>query len=135
MVLKTCLADELQFYVALHAIQRLIDENPTNASQLTLKITENNRYINDLSIAADSLADVEIISRESTSLLESRGFKLHKWSVKHLAKSVLLSISKCDLGSNIREIDLGSNTMSNSKALSLIWDAEKDTHGVHCNKP
>ena len=91
--------------------------------------------MNDLSIAANSLADVEIISRESTSLLESRGFKLHKWSVNHLAKSVLLSISKCNLGSNIREIDLGSNTMSNSKALSLIWDAEKDSHGVHCNKP
>ena len=30
-------------YIALHAIQRLIDENPTNASRLTLEAIENNR--------------------------------------------------------------------------------------------
>ena len=52
----------------------------------------------------------------------------------HLAKPVLLSIPKCDLDSNIREIDLGSNPMPDSKALGLIWDVEKDSLKVHCSK-
>ena len=100
-------------YIALHAILRLIDENPTNASRLTLKAIENNRYIDDLFITAESLVDIKVISRESKSLFESRGFKLCKWWANHLAKPVLLSIPKCDLGYNIREIDLGSNLGSN----------------------
>ena len=121
-------------YIALHAIQRLIDENPTKASRLTLEAIENNRYMDDLLITAESLADIEVISRESKSLFESRGFRLCKWLANHLAKPVLLSIPKCDLGSNIREIDLGSNSMPDSKALGLIWDVEKDCLKVHCNK-
>ena len=121
-------------YIALHAIQRLIEENPTKASRLTLEAIENNRYMDDLLITAESLADIKVISRESKSLFETRGFRLCKWSANHLAKPVLLSIPKCDLGSNIREIDLGSNSMPDSKALGLIWDVEKDCLKVHCNK-
>ena len=113
---------------------RLIDENNTNASRLTLKVIENNRYMDDLFIIAESLADIEVISRESKSLFESRGFKLRKWSANHRAKPVLLSIPKCDLGSNIREIDLGSNPMPDFKALGLIWDVEKNCFKVYCNK-
>ena len=94
----------------------------------------NNRYMDDLLITAESLADIEVISRESKSLFESRGFRLRKWSANHLAKPVLLSIPKCDLGSNILEIDLGSNPMPDSKALGLIWDVEKDCLKVYCNK-
>ena len=112
----------------------MIDENPTNASRLTLKATKNNRYINDLLITAESLVDIEVISQESKSLFKSRRFRLLKWSANHLAKPVLLSIPKCNLGFNIREIDLGSNPMPDSKALGLIWDVEKDCLKVHCNK-
>ena len=104
-------------YIALHAIQRLIDENPTNACQLALKVIENNRYMDDLLITAEPLADIEVISPESKSVFECRGFKLRKWPVNHLAKPVLLNIPKCDLGSSIREADLGSNPMPDSKAV------------------
>ena len=45
-------------YIALHAIQRLIDENPTKASRLTLEAIENDRYMDDLLITAESLADI-----------------------------------------------------------------------------
>ena len=62
--------------------------------------------MDDLLITAECLADIEVISRESKSLFESRGFRLCKWSANHLAKPVLLSIPKCDLGSNIREMTL-----------------------------
>ena len=63
-------------YIALHAIQRLIDENPTNASRLTLKVIKNNLYVDELLITAESLVDIKLISQESKSLFESRGFRL-----------------------------------------------------------
>ena len=69
-------------YIALHAIPCLIDENPTNASRLTLGAVENNQYMDDLLITAKSLADIEVISRESKSLFESRGYGLGKWWAK-----------------------------------------------------
>ena len=90
--------------------------------------------MDDLLITAESLADIKVIYPESKSLFESRGFGLRKWSANQLAKPVLRSISKCDLGSNIREIDLGSNPMPDSKALGLIWDVKKDCRKVYCNK-
>ena len=85
-----------------------------------MEAVENNRYMDDLLITAKSLADIEVISRESKSLFKSRGFRLRKWLANHLAKPVLQGIPKCDLGSNIREIDLNSNPMSDSEALGLI---------------
>ena len=112
----------------------MINENPTNASRLSLEAIESNQYMDDVLITDKSLADIEVISRESKSLFESRGFRLCKWSANHLAKPVLLSIPKCDLGSNVREYDLGSNPMPDFKALCLIWDLEKDCLKVHCNK-
>ena len=120
--------------IAFYAIQRLIDKNFTNTSRLTLKVIENNRYMDDLLIADEFLANVEVISRELKSLYESRGFKLRKRSANYLAQPVLLSIPKCDLGSNIREINLGLNPMPDSIALGLTWDFEKDSLNVHCNK-
>ena len=120
-------------YIALHAIQRLNDKNSINASRLTLEAIENNRYMDDLLIAAEFLADIEVISQEFKSLCESRGFRLRTWSANLLVKPVLLNIPKCDLCSNITEIDLGSNSMPDSKALGLIWDVEKDCLKVHCN--
>ena len=110
----------------------MIDENPTNASRLTFEVIENNRYVDNLLITAEFLADIEVISRESKSLFESRSFGLCECLANHLAKPILLSIPKCDVGSNIREIDLGSNPKPDSKALGLIWDAEKDCLKVHC---
>ena len=57
--------------------------------------------MDDVLITAESLADIEIISRGSKSLFESRGFRLRKWLADHLAKPVVLNISKCHLGSDI----------------------------------
>ena len=61
-------------YVALLALNRLVEENPTNASKLTLNAIENNRYIDDILLASDSLSDLEIVAKESIDLMESCGF-------------------------------------------------------------
>ena len=56
------------------------------------------------------------------SLLESRGFKLRKWVANTSSKAVLSGIPKCDLGSNIRDIDLSAESTPDSKALGLVWN-------------
>ena len=121
-------------FIALFAINRLITENPTDASSLTLSAIESNRYMDDLLLSSDSLADLEVVSREAMSLFESRGFKLRKWLANSVSKSILTNIPQCDLGSNIREIDLGSHPLPDCKALGLVWEAESDVLRVCCNR-
>ena len=89
--------------IALFAIEKLIAENPTNADSMTLTAIENNRYMDDLLLASDSLGDLK-----KNFLFESRGYKLPKWVANGSSKTVLSGIPKCDLGSNIREIDLSA---------------------------
>ena len=113
-------------YIALLAIERLILENPTAASQLTLSMIENNRYMDDMLMTSESLTDFEMITRESMSLFESRGFKLRKWVANGLSKSILSNIPQSELGSSIREIDLGSHPMPDCRALGVVWDVEND---------
>ena len=89
----------------------MIAENPTNAGTVTLTAIENNRYMDKLLLVSDSIDDLKRISSESASLFESRGFKLRKWIADGSSKTVLSGIPKCDLGSNIREIDLSVEPM------------------------
>ena len=42
-------------YVALLALKRLVEENPTNASHLTLQAIKSNSYMDDIWLASDSL--------------------------------------------------------------------------------
>ena len=102
--------------MALLALNRLVEENPTNASKLTLNAIENNRYMDDILLASDSLSDLEIVAKESIDVMESRGFKLRKWVSNCHAKSILLKVPRCDLASSVSEIDLGSQPLPNSKA-------------------
>ena len=57
------------------AIERLVNENPTNAGQLILTGIENNRYMDDLQLTFDSVNDVKTISRESALLFRNRDCK------------------------------------------------------------
>ena len=84
-------------YVALLALKCVVEENPTNASQLTLQAIKKNRYMDDILLASDSLSDLEIIAKESIDLMESRGFKLRKWVLNCCAKSILTKVPRCDL--------------------------------------
>ena len=111
----------------------LVEENPTNASKMTLNGIENNRYM-DILLDSDSLSDLKIIAKESIDLMESGGFKLHKWVSNCHAKSILLKVPRCDLVSSVSEIDLGLQPLPDSKALGLVWDTEKDTHLVNLHE-
>ena len=121
-------------YVALLALQRLAHENPSNASQITLNAVLNNRYMDDVLLASDTLLDLETIVEEGLKLFESRKFKLRKWMANSFAKSILLHVPKCDLAPCMSEIDLGSQPLPNSKALGLVWNTEGDVLRVRCRE-
>ena len=55
---------------------------------------------------------------------------MRKWVCNSDSKSVLTGIPKSDLRSNLREIDLGSQTTPGSIALGLVWDMENDKLSV-----
>jgi len=114
-------------YIALLALKHLVLENPTNASRLTLNVIESCRYMDDILFASNSLSDLEIIAKESVDLFDSRGFKLRKWVSNSHAKSVLLHVRRCDLSPTVRELDLGSQPLPDSKTLGLVWNTECDT--------
>ena len=80
----------------------------------------------DLLLSFDSLHKLELVARQSIALFESRGFKLRKWVANGVSKSFFIIVSSEDLGTSIREIDLTSQLMPNSKALGLIWDVDDD---------
>ena len=53
-----------------------------------------------------------------------------KWVSNSDSKSVLTEIPKSNFWLNIREIDLGSQPMPDSKASGLVWDVENDKFRV-----
>ena len=110
--------------MALLALNRLVENNPTYASKLTLNAIENNRYMDDILLACDS--DLEIVAKEIRDLMERHGFKLRKWVSYGHAKSILLNVPRCGLVSSVSEIDLGSQPLPDSTALGLVRDTEKD---------
>ena len=113
-------------YITLAAIKNVVNENVTGASKMTLMAIEENRYMDDMLLACDSLSDLATIASESRQLFASRGFKLRKWITNSDAASILHDVTKCDLARGVGEVDLGSQPFPDSKALGLLWDPEND---------
>ena len=55
-------------FVALLAIKRLIDENPTNACETTLQAVLNNTYMDDMLFASSPFEDLRVIASEGIEL-------------------------------------------------------------------
>ena len=118
-------------FIALLAMKRLAEENPTNACQLTLNAVTNNRCMNDLLLAACSLKDLQVVAEEGIALFNSRGFKLSKKAANCHAKEILNLVSPSDLGTCFKEVDLCSDPLPNSKTLGLTWDPQNDNFRIN----
>ena len=121
-------------YVALLAIKQVVAANPTNCGQFASNIIEDNRCMDDLLCAWDSLNDLETVTVQSIALFRSRGFKLRKWITNRYVESILSNVPISDLAPCIGEIDLSSGPMPDSKALGPIWDPECDQLRIRCDK-
>ena len=113
-------------YIALTATNNVVNENVTAASQMTSMAIEENRYMDDMLLACDSLSDLATIASESRQLFAGRRFKLRKWITNSDAASILHDVPKCDLARGVGGVDLRSQPLPDSKALRLLWDPEND---------
>ena len=118
-------------FIALLAMKRLAEENPTNACQLTLNAVTNNRYMDDLLLAACSLKDLQVVAEEGIALFNSRGFKLSKWVANCHAKEILNLVSPSDLAPCFKEVDLCSDPLPISKTLGLTRDPQNDNFRIN----
>ena len=107
-------------FVALMAIKRLVEENLTNAGQLTLQVVENNRYMDDS------------IASEAVDLFRSRGFRLRKWVANSHAREILWDIPKSDLAQFHGEVDIGCDALLDSGTLGLTWEPQQDVFQINC---
>ena len=119
-------------FVALMAIKRLVEENPTNAGQLTLETVKNNRYMDDILLACTSFNELQAIASEAVDLFRSRGFRLRKWVANSHAKEILWDISKTDLAPPLGEVDIGCDPLPDSGTLGLTWDPQQDVFRINC---
>ena len=125
-------------YIACRAIRKVTEENPTQASTLTVKAIQRSMYMDDFLVSSDTLEDEEVIASESINLFKSGGFQLVKWSANKAAKSVIAELDEGNLAPVIRTIDLTKDDpLPNFKAVGCIWDAEHDSlrMQLHLDQP
>ena len=125
-------------YIACRAMRKVTEENPTQASTLTVKAIQRSMYMDDFLVSSDTLEDAEVIASESINLFKSRGFQLVKWSANKAAKSVIAELDEGNLAPVIRTIDLTKDDpLPNFKAVGCIWDAEHDSlrMQLHLDQP
>ena len=122
-------------YIACLAFKKLVEENPTCASDMTLQNILQNMYMDDLIFSVDSLESAQTITNEAVSLFKSRGFKLVKWSANRDTMSVLSSLGPELLSASIRELDLCGEELAlpSAKTLGCVWDPDSDELRIDCS--
>ena len=122
-------------YIACLAFKKLVEENPTCASDMTLQNILQNMYMDDLIFSLDSLESAQTITNEAVSLFKSRGFKLVKWSTNRDTMSVLSSLGPELLSASIRELDLCGEELAlpSAKTLGCVWDPDSDELRIDCS--
>ena len=96
-------------YIACRAIRKVTEENPTRASDITLKKIRHFMYMDDLLVSTDSFEEAETVTAESIKLFKSRGFQLVKWSANKDTKPVLATVAEDQLALSIRAMDLAKD--------------------------
>ena len=122
-------------YIACLAFKKLVEENPTCASDMTLQNIPQNMYMDDLIFSVDSLESAQTITNEAVSLFKSRRFKLVKWSANRDTMSVLSSLGPELLSASIRELDLCGEELALpfAKTLGCVWDPDSDKLRIDCS--
>ena len=122
-------------YIACIAIKKMVEQNPSKASDLTLGTVLKNMYVDDFIFSADSFNDAQLIANEAIALFHSRGFELVKWSANKESVNVLVGVESELLAPSIREVDLETNnvTMLSAKTLGWVWVTESDQLRIQCS--
>ena len=63
-------------YIACLAIEKMVEQNPCKASDLTLGTVSKIVYVDDFIFSGDNFDDAKLITNEEIALFCSRGFEL-----------------------------------------------------------
>ena len=110
----------------------MAEENPVNASLLTLKAAKHNRNVDVMLLANNSLENLHLIVKKRLELFSSRGLKIRKWVANCHAKEILSGVTQGDLATSVCEVDRGSDPLPDCNSVGLTWDPEKDKFRVVC---
>ncbi|MDD9341209.1 MAG: A17 family peptidase, partial [Providencia heimbachae] len=108
-------------YLAIRCLNKLAEDGDVTHPQAA-KIILSDCYVDDVITGADTIDECAALQKELINLLQTGGFKLHKWSSN--CSKLLESIPSAD-----RELKNLSFTdeQGTIKALGLLWNPFRDT--------
>ena len=81
-------------------------------------------YVDDMLQSFSSESEAVAVSTETKETLQAGGFNLTKWLSN--SRQVIQSMPKDDRAKEIKDLDLGSDTLPSGKVLGVQWDVEDD---------
>ncbi|XP_071122566.1 uncharacterized protein [Mytilus edulis] len=107
--------------VATYCFRRAVQ----NADNDIQDFVYNNFYVDDgLMSCPDVESAVDLMKRTQKALVDGGGLRLHKFVSN--SKAVLQSFPSEDLSSDLKDLDLGSETPPVQRSLGLSWDISVD---------
>ncbi|XP_071133064.1 uncharacterized protein [Mytilus edulis] len=107
--------------VATYCLRRAVQ----NADNDIQDFVYNNFYVDDgLMSCPDVESAVDLMKRTQKALVDGGGLRLHKFVSN--SKAVLQSFPSEDLSSDLKDLDLGSETPPVQRSLGLSWDISVD---------
>ena len=120
--------------IACLAFKKMILQNSTNSSELTLSCVSENMYMDEFIFMVNNLEDARMITDESIALFQSHAFNLVKWSAYKEAMSVMSNLDSKLLAPSIRKVDLEVHNVAlpSAKTLGCVWVTESDELRIQC---
>ncbi|XP_060077584.1 uncharacterized protein LOC132557112 [Ylistrum balloti] len=111
--------------VASYGLRRTAKEGEGDYGADILEFVENNFYVDDglISLSTPDEA-VDLLSRTQAAL-PNAGIRLHKISSN--SQDVINSFPSDDLAQDLKDLDLGSESLPSQRSLGLCWNLESDT--------
>ena len=81
-------------------------------------------YVDDMLQSFSSESEAVAVSTETKETLQAGGFNLTKWLSN--SRQVIQSMPKDDRAKEIKDLDLGSDTLPSGRVLGVQWDVEDD---------
>ena len=128
--------EELEFFVhvfgvkssppaANYAVKQTAKDNKSNASPETVKVMENQLYVDDCLNSEGSVKETLLRITELNALAATSGFQFVKYTSN--SKEVLNSLDPDLLLPDLKELNLRQDGLPTHKALGVYWDPSNDS--------
>ncbi|XP_021372002.1 uncharacterized protein LOC110462387 [Mizuhopecten yessoensis] len=107
--------------VATYGMRRSVE----GADPAVKDLVNNNFYVDDgLLSCADEEEAIQVVHKAKQALHDGGNLRLHKFTSN--SRKVLDSFDPNDLAKDLKDLDLGVESLPIQRSLGLLWDTEKD---------